>query len=209
MPVPLAAPKPGYVAPIAALNMAKLSDNARSPPGIDSSQYQTAHVPPAVTRERLAVAPISVPNTPHPLPPTMSPILPVFARPSKPSEPNDVKWGPEPIMRGNSEEKLLPRRGENGDDFWRRFSMVAREESRKPYSQKQRWGYPDLVVTITYHVKITVLSSAWLRKTQSGATRMSIWIWILGLIVFSVCPTMIFFQCDSSSHGNYSVLDLA
>lgn len=163
MPVPLAAPKPGYVAPIAALNMSKLSDNARSPPGIDSGRYGTARVPPAVTRERPPVAPISVPSTPHPLPPTMTPILPVFARPSKPSE-SDVKWGPEPIMRGNSEEKLLPRRGENGDDFWRRFSMVAREESQKPYSQKQ---------------------SAWLRKTQSGANRLSLWIWILGLIVFS------------------------
>jgi len=163
MPVPLAAPKPGYVAPIAALNMSKLSDNARSPPGIDSGRYGTARVPPAVTRERPPVAPISVPSTPHPLPPTMTPILPVFARPSKPSE-SDVKWGPEPIMRGNSEEKLLPRRGEKGDDFWRRFSMVAKEESRKPSSQKQ---------------------SAWLRKTQSGANRLSLWIWILGLIVFS------------------------
>jgi hypothetical protein len=149
MPVPLAAPKPGYVAPIAALNMSQLSDNARSPPGINSGQYGTAHVPPAVTRERPPVAPISVPNSPHPLPPTMTPILPVFARPSKPSGPNDVKWGPEPIMRGNSEEKLLPRRGENGDDFWRRFSMVAREESRKPYSQKERWDYSSLFVTVT------------------------------------------------------------
>lgn len=147
MPVPLMAPKPGYVAPIAALNMSQLSasDTARSPPGLNSApmhhgQHGTA-MPPAVTRARPPVAPISVPSTPHPLPPTMTPILPVFARPSQPSEPHDVKWGPEPIMRGNSEEKLLPRRGEKGDDFWRRFSMVAREESRKPSSQKQRCDY--------------------------------------------------------------------
>lgn len=192
MPVPLAAPKPGYVAPIAALNMSQLSDNARSPPGLNSGQYGTAHVPPAVTRERPPVAPISVPNSPHPLPPTMTPILPVFARPSKLSEPHDVKWGPESIMRGNSEEKLLPRRGENGDDFWRRFSMVAREESRKPSSQKQRWDCPSLSLTVTYHVKIAVILSAWLRKTQSGANRLSIWIWILGLIVFSVRHFMIY-----------------
>lgn len=189
MPVPLAAPKPGYVAPIAVLNMTQLSDNARSP-GIDSGQYGTAHVPPAVTRSRPPIAPISVPSTPHPLPPTMTPILPVFARPSQSSEPDDIKWGPKSIMRGNSEEKLLPRRGESGDDFWRRFSMVAREESRKPKSQKQRWVYPSLFVAVTYHVKIAVTSSAWLRKTQSGANRMSIWLWILGLIVFSVCPTL-------------------
>jgi hypothetical protein len=188
MPVPLAAPKPGYVAPIAALNISQLSYDARSPPGINSGQYGTAHVPPAVIRERPPVAPISVPNAPHPLPPTMTPILPVFARPSNPSELNDVKRGPESIMRGNSEEKLLPRRGENGDDFWRRFSMVAREESQKPHSQKQRWDYPSLFVTVTSHVKIVILS-AWLRKTQSGANRLSIWIWILGLIIFSVCSS--------------------
>jgi len=158
MPVPLVAPKPGYVAPIAALNMSfQTPDTARSPPGIDSGRYGAAHVPPAVTRQRPPVAPISVPSVPHPLPPTMTPILPVFARPSQPSEP-DVKWGPEPIMRGNSEEKLLPRRGEQGDDFWRRFSMVAREESRKPSSQKQRWDYCSLFVIVTYQVKITYFS---------------------------------------------------
>ncbi|KAF8478200.1 hypothetical protein DFH94DRAFT_754356 [Russula ochroleuca] len=170
MPVPLAAPKPGYVAPIAVLNMSQLSDAARSPPGLNSAhmhpgQHETARMPPAVARQRPPpVAPISVPSTPHPLPPTMTPILPVFARPSMPADPHDIKWGPEPIMRGNSEEKLLPRRGEKGDDFWRRFSMVVREESRKPSSQKQ---------------------SAWLRETQSGANRMSIWVWIIGLLIFS------------------------
>jgi hypothetical protein len=34
-------------------------------------------------------------------------------------------------MRGNSEETLLPSRGEKGDDFWRRFSMVAKEDTQK------------------------------------------------------------------------------
>ncbi|KAH9990810.1 hypothetical protein BJV77DRAFT_1011499 [Russula vinacea] len=165
MPVPIVAPKPGYVAPIAALNMSQLSpsDTARSPPGLNSApmhlgQHETARMPPAVARQRPPpVAPISVPSTPHPLPPTMTPILPVFARPSMPADPHDVKWGPEPIMRGNSEEKLLPRRGEKGDDFLEAFH-------RKPSSQKQ---------------------SAWLRETQSGANRMSIWVWIVGLLIFS------------------------
>jgi len=194
MPVPLAATKPGYVAPIAVLNMSQLSDAARSPPGLNSAhmhpgQHETARMPPAVARQRPPpVAPISVPSTPHPLPPTMTPILPVFARPSMPADPHDIKWGPEPIMRGNSEEKLLPRRGEKGDDFWRRFSMVVREESRKPSSQKQRWGYSCLFVIVTYHVEIAIFFSAWLRETQSGANRMSIWVWIIGLLIFSVCP---------------------
>ena len=74
--------------------------------------------------------PISVPSTPHPLPPTMTPIQPVFARPEKTA----VKFNTEPIMRGDSEGTLIPRRGDKGDDFWRRFSMIAKEES----SHKER-----------------------------------------------------------------------
>ncbi|KAI0004476.1 hypothetical protein BJV74DRAFT_377454 [Russula compacta] len=173
-PVPLVAPKPGYAAPITALSMPQLSpspDTTRFPPGIDPKrmqldQYGAPYMQPAaVTRPRPPpAAPISVPSTPHPLPPTMTPILPVFARPSMATQPHNLKWGPEPILRGNSEEKLLPRRGEQGDDFWRRFSMVIREENTKPYSQKQ---------------------SAWLRETQSGMNRLSIWVWIVGLIFFS------------------------
>lgn len=153
-PVPLLAPKPGYAAPIAALSMPQPSSPSpvpalqthRFPPGLNPprahfDQHGAPRLPPAVTRPPFAPAtPISVPSTPHPLPPTMSPILPVFARPSKATQSLDIQWGPEPILRGNSEEKLLPRRGEEGDDFWRRFSMVAREESRKPSSQKQRYG---------------------------------------------------------------------
>lgn len=36
-------------------------------------------------------------------------------------------------MRGNSEDNLIPKRGEHGDHFWRRFSMVAKTE-KKPRS---------------------------------------------------------------------------
>lgn len=123
-------------------------------------------MPPAVVRARAPpLAPIAVPSTPHPLPPTMTPILPVFVRPAQTSPGNEVKWGPEPILRGNSEEKLIPRRGEQGDDFWRRFSMVAKEENKKRYSQKQ---------------------SPWLRETQSGTSRMAGWVWVIGLILL-VC----------------------
>jgi hypothetical protein len=152
IPVPLVAPKPGYAAPIAVLNMHQPSQSPdspqmhRFPPGINLPRAQNGQpgdprMPPAAARPPPPpVAPISVPSTPHPLPPTMTPILPVFARPLKPSQNQDVKWGPEPILRG-SEERLLPRRGDNGDDFWRRFSMVVREENKKPYSQKQRYDH--------------------------------------------------------------------
>jgi len=173
MPIPLAAPKPGYAAPIAVLSMpmpSQYPEATRFPPGIGPvrtqfNQHGAPRMPLAVVRPPPPpVAPISVPSTPHPLPPTMTPILPVFARPSKHTGSQDVKWGPEPIMRGNSEEKLIPRRGEKGDDFWRRFSMIAREENQKPSSQKR---------------------SDWLQKTQSGTNRLSRWIWFIGLIIFS------------------------
>ncbi len=121
-PVPLLAPKPGYAAPIAALSMPQ-----------PSRGFGAAPQPPPVARAR--PPPVAVPSAPHPLPPTMTPILPVFARPTEPAQNIEVKWGPEPILRGNTEEKLLPR----GDDFWRRFSMVAREENKKRHSQKLRY----------------------------------------------------------------------
>jgi hypothetical protein len=41
-------------------------------------------------------------------------------------------------MRGGTEDVLLPQRGEKGDDFWRRFSMVAKIEDRKPAGSKER-----------------------------------------------------------------------
>ena len=150
-PIPLLAPKPGYAAPIAALSIPQPSPSpdaapqmSQFPPGINPSlaqplQHGAPRMPPAVARGRPPpLAPIVVPSTPHPLPPTMTPILPVFVRPTQPSQPSEVKWGPEPILRGNSEEKLIPRRGERGDDFWRRFSMVAREENKKRHSQRLR-----------------------------------------------------------------------
>ncbi|KAI0061629.1 hypothetical protein BV25DRAFT_1826334 [Artomyces pyxidatus] len=171
MPVPLAAPRPGYAAPVGGLRMPQPSPSPdghmpHNPPGLPNS-YNGPRVPPAAA---LAMGPpkpgpIPVPSTPHPLPPTMTPIQPVFARPAKVAPTQDVKFGPDSIMRGNSEEKLLPRRGEKGDDFWRRFSMVAKEERQKSPSQKQ---------------------SAWLRKTQNGTTRMSRWVWIVGLILLAL-----------------------
>lgn len=150
--VPLAAPRPGYPAPIAALNLSRPSPTA-TPDGRQAANSDMPHLPPGLrpsggangaSRPQPALlaipppAPISVPSTPHPLPPTMTPIQPIFARPAKGSAPRDVKWGAEPIIRGNSEETLLPKRGEKGDDFWRRFSMIANEENKKPSTQKKR-----------------------------------------------------------------------
>lgn len=142
--VPLAAPRPGYPAPVANLKISSPSPSA-SPSGRSAEPPQMGQAPRAlrVTRPQAdmgapcmpppiyqtAVPRPSVPSAPHPLQPPMTPITPVFVRPSKSPAPADVKFS-ETIIRGNSEDNLLPKRGERGDDFWRRFSMVAKEEKK-------------------------------------------------------------------------------
>lgn len=75
------------------------------------------------------------PRTPQPLPPPQTPITPVFARPGKEAT---VKFDDNmTILRGNSEETLLPRgAGGKGDEFWRRFSMVAHEGEKTGSSKR-------------------------------------------------------------------------
>ncbi|KAF9013180.1 hypothetical protein BDQ17DRAFT_1386796 [Cyathus striatus] len=153
-PQPIAAPRPGYAAPIAALNLARPEAAAtRLPPpaplqiptpvSYNSDPFDPSS--PAHSRN-----PFSTPSpstSPHPLQPPMTPITPV------------------PIMRGNTEETLLPKRGEKGDDFWRRFSMVAKE----PLCRRRG----ELLFTFT----------TWLRKTRSGSSRLSRWVWIVGILL--------------------------
>jgi hypothetical protein len=135
-------------APIAALNLARAEPSAtpvgrmpnpNSPlPHIDNPFEPRYHQP----RSQYPMSASPAPSTPHPLHPSVTPITPAFIRPSKsPALRNEdainVKFVEgeaiprKPIMRGNSEETLLPGRGEKGDDFWRRFSMVAKEGSER------------------------------------------------------------------------------
>jgi len=67
---------------------------------------------------------------PHPLNAPSTPITPVFARPSF-QEKRDVKFKDGVILRGDSEETLLARGTQKGEDFWRRFSFVAKEAPRQ------------------------------------------------------------------------------
>ncbi|KAI0771141.1 hypothetical protein BD413DRAFT_604494 [Trametes elegans] len=140
--IPLAAPQPGYAAPVAALNLSRpapaAAPNGRPPASPEMSEFQGS------------------------MPTPMVPIAPVFARPSTATS-RDVKFASKPIMRGDTEDTVLPRRGQKGDDFWRRFSMVAKEDIHT--GKKQSW---------------------WLHKTQSGTTRMSRWVWIVGMTLLIV-----------------------
>ncbi len=151
--VQIVAPQPGYAAAVSALHdTLKSPEPSLSPvdrehpempmplPHMHSPISSSFNMPsPALASPRAAFIPPSVPSTPHPLPPS-TPITPQFARPRPPKKENsDVKFSDAGILRGKHEETLLPRRGEKGDDFWRRFSMVVKMEDTK--KGQSRWVY--------------------------------------------------------------------
>ena len=210
-PQPIAAPRPGYAAPIATLNLARPEAVAGGPgsPGAQSRVQnpfeppyaQVINMPRPSFTSSSPASPSpsmqSMSSAPHPLLPSVTPIMPVFIRPKSKSPAPDAEMGgqnvkfaegatPRPrkvIMRGNSEETLLPSRGEKGDDFWRRFSIVAKEESKKPSAARE---------------------SSWLRKTQSGTNRLSRWVWVIGvfllLIIAGGIGIGIFLSRNAPSH---------
>ncbi|KAK0188131.1 hypothetical protein F5146DRAFT_1141581 [Armillaria mellea] len=180
----IASPRPGYVAPIATLNSLSRPEPAAAPAPARQHQPLQINVNPNLPQGQNpfvlphnAISSSSVPSTPHPLQPPMTPITPVFVRPAKGV---DIKFRDEkPIMRGNSEGVTLPKRGERGDDFWRRFSVIAKDENRKS-------------------------SSSWLKKTQNGSTRLSRWVWIVGMLL-AICAAAaiglgIWISHNSASH---------
>ena len=141
----IAAPRPGYPAPIATLNLARPEPSATPVGRMPNPNPQSPYPQP---RSPYAMPASPAPSTPHPLHPSVTPIMPAFIRPSKSPVPRDespinVKFSEgkaiprKVIIRGNSEETLLPGRGEKGDDFWRRFSMVAKEGNER----KERYGF--------------------------------------------------------------------
>ena len=117
-PIPLVAPRPGYATNISALTFDHPSPLATPVGRLHGDMFDRGS------------SAITVPQTPHPLQPPITPIAPVFARPNKAPS---VKFAPDqPIMRGGKEETLLPKRGENGEQFWRRFSMIAKVDNNRP-----------------------------------------------------------------------------
>lgn len=196
----IAAPRPGYVAPIATFELVQStpavplqpSPVTRKPPpltvNVNSFEFQRPaqqqrppqdpfqtprreHFPPPQSNHHGPYphmnrqppprgTPTSIPSTPHPLQPPVTPITPVFVRPSKVANVREEQI----IMRGKAEDTVLPLRGQMSDDFWRRFSMIIHEQE-KPNGTKK---------------------SPWLRKTQSGKAWMSRWLWLIGIILVIV-----------------------
>ncbi|KAJ6621807.1 hypothetical protein B0H10DRAFT_2214865 [Mycena sp. CBHHK59/15] len=175
----IAAPRPGYAAPISALNqstngspVARPAPTAvpagrAAPPSGHPNLRIVAPAPQSPGSSYQTPSPFGSPSpsaSPHPLQAPVTPITPVFARPQRTptvSSVGSVAFDDKRalILRGEGEETLLPRgRGEKGEQFWRRFSMVARDPDEKR-------------------------PSAWLQKTQGGASRLSRWVWIIGIIL--------------------------
>jgi len=123
--------------------------------------------------------PITVPSTPHPLQPPMTPITPIFARPRQ----QDIHFDDKPIMRGAGEGTSIPVRGEKGDDFWRRFSMVVKEENAKPTRMKQ---------------------SSWLKNTQGRTNTMFRWVFFIGMIltICAIGAIVLWWYVDHHSTSN-------
>ncbi|KAF5369577.1 hypothetical protein D9758_002486 [Tetrapyrgos nigripes] len=154
----IASPRPGYAAPIDALNNLSKPEPAAAPGGRQALNNASRN-PFQSSFEAQREMSMPVPQTPHPLQPPMSPITPVFARPRKEVQ---IVENEKEIMRGQKEDTTLPSRGERGDDFWRRFSMVVKEENKKPSQSK---------------------TSMWLKKTQSGTNRMSRLLFCIGIFL--------------------------
>ncbi|KAF5389191.1 hypothetical protein D9757_003412 [Collybiopsis confluens] len=152
----MASPRPGYAAPIEALSR---PDPVAVPP--NALRINTSNNPFAPPMDRsmtIPPQPITVPSTPHPLQPPITPITPVFARPRQ----QGLHFDEKPIMRGAGEGTSIPSRGEKGDDFWRRFSIVVKEENKKPSSLK---------------------TSLWLKTTQGRTKSMFRWVFFIGIIL--------------------------
>lgn len=172
-PPAIAAPRPGYAtSPVAALDQSVNGNLARPAP----TAAPQGRAPPSGGHPNLRIAPPSSPGSPyangtpspsgspHPLQPPITPITPVFARPQRTNtmdSAGSVGFSETKglIMRGEGEETLIPRgRGQKGDQFWRRFSMVAKDPQEKR-------------------------PSTWLTKAQGGAAGLSRWVWIVGIVL--------------------------
>ncbi|KAF7346590.1 hypothetical protein MSAN_01887200 [Mycena sanguinolenta] len=173
----IAAPRPGYPTPIAALNQSANGSLARPAPAAAPG----GRTPPSGGPPNLRIEPPapgspygpgspyadgtpSPSGSPHPLGAPLTPITPVFARPQRSNttdSANSVTFSETKglIMRGDGEGTMpRPRGQKGGDQFWRRFSMVAKDPDEK---------HP----------------SRWLSKAQGSNNNFTRWVWIVGIIL--------------------------
>lgn len=166
--VPIVAPKPGYAAPVSALAMPEPAVSPVSQ-GSGSPQMAQMNFPVPLTIPARGYMGTPVPSMPHPLQAPMTPITPAFARPPKSIDEPSVKFEANNIMRGQAEETPLARRGQRGDDFWRRFSMVVKDEGGR---KSTRQVFCDSVYHTKFERSFVALGS---RKRRTGVPRYRVW----------------------------------
>lgn len=107
-------------------------------------------------------------------------------------------------MCGANEETLLSRRGEKGDDFWRRFSMVAKIEKRETRRFKRKVKHlppPLVLLSIPDHSHFCLcFISWWLKKAQNGSSRLSRWVWAVAFVIL-LCITDVSVLGWQASHN--------
>lgn len=122
--------------------------------------------PPAVLHlPQVKAPPTPGPMSPHPLQPPKTPIMPAFARPRNNTDTTDVKFASDAILRGNKEETLLPRNTPKGAEFWRRFSVVVKEDEKHPGK---------------------FFKSSWLSDHQTRSFRLNMCVWIVALMLIAL-----------------------
>lgn len=156
----IAAPRPGYAAPV---DLTFSRPDATASPGGRQPVHDPDYHPNNPFNNPVPRSPM-MHSTPHPLEAPITPITPVFARPHRDTaSPDSQHMDEKPPIRGDAEDTLLPRRGERGDDFWRRFSMVVKEED--------------------VNTKKGLKNSKWLTKTEAGTRTLSTWVWVVGVLL--------------------------
>lgn len=170
-PAPAAAP--GAATRQGSYDRPQYPQNGQQQQGAGGSQ-RTGVQRPAAAQLRVDVPPPGMPRAPmpafmhspspspslnpHPLNAPSTPITPVFARPSFQEPERKVEFAKDAIMRGNSEETLLPRNTPKGEEFWRRFSVVAKEDPKRKKSK-------------------------WLSSTMGNSRSMTRWIWCISIFL--------------------------
>lgn len=172
----------------------ELARNAPAPIQVsfpNPAQASMRAPPPGILNLPQARTPPSphAPMTPHPLQPPKTPIMPAFARPRLRTETSDVKFSPDVILRGNKEETLLSRNTPKGAEFWRRFSVVVKEDERHPGR---------------------FFKSAWLTDHQARSFKLNLCVWIVGLCLVGAIAgggVLIWFLTSHNSVTNPKALD--
>jgi len=172
----MAQPKPPQPIQVSFANQTQQRQGMRAPP------------PAILNLPHVKAPPTPGPMSPHPLQPPKTPIIPAFARPKNNTDASDVKFTSDAILRGNKEETLLARNTPKGAEFWRRFSVVVKEEQKRPGK---------------------FFKSSWLSDQKTQSFRLNLCVWVVALVLIGLIAgggVLIWFLTSHNSVTNPKVL---